>query len=61
MKTVTTTKEYQICIGTVLKTKMSMKVKVNFKDKEFEKARKELNMKGVEINVYDDYDEIKPL
>jgi len=61
MKTVSSVEEYQECINEVLKTKESMKVKVNMSHPELDKAMEELNLEGVEVIVGEEYDEIKPL
>jgi len=61
MKTVTTMQEFQDCIDEVKRTKQSMKVANKMSDEEKDKTRDEINMDGVDVIVFSDHDEIKPL
>lgn len=61
MKTIKTIKEFQDCIDEVRVTKQSMKIVNQMNDEETEKMRTQVNMEGVDVIVFSDHDEIKPL
>ena len=61
METVKTISEYQLLINKVRETKTPTEVKVDMEDDELEKGREELDMDGIEVIMFEDYDEIKPL
>jgi hypothetical protein len=61
MKTVKTIKEYQLVIDEVRNSKEPVQVKVDMPLEELVKAKSELNLRGVEVIVGNEYDEIKPL
>jgi len=61
MKAIRTLKEYQDTINEVRKTKQPIEVVITLSDEELEKVGTELNMEGVDVIVFPDHDEIKPI